>query len=89
MDMILTGKCPVFDSSRSLRLLHCLSTPRSDDRTGRSVGAPEAFSIGLVNRLAPPGEALEVALKLAGEIARHPQRCMRADRMSSYRWAIS
>jgi enoyl-CoA hydratase len=36
--------------------------------TGRKVGAREAESMGLVNRVAPEGEALAAALALAGEI---------------------
>ena len=52
--------------------------------TGRAVEAPEAASMGLVNRLCPPGDALKVAIELAQEIARHPQRCMLADRRSVY-----
>lgn len=37
--------------------------------TGRRVGAPEALSIGLVNRLAPQGSLLQTAVELAQEIA--------------------
>jgi acetyl-CoA C-acetyltransferase len=36
--------------------------------TGRRVGAEEAKSLGLVNRVAPAGQALEAARELAGEI---------------------
>jgi enoyl-CoA hydratase len=48
--------------------------------TGRGVAGEEARSMGLVNRLAPPGRALEAALELAADLARFPQRCMRSDR---------
>lgn len=37
--------------------------------TGRRLAAPEAHGLGLVNRLAPPGEALEHALAMAGQAA--------------------
>jgi enoyl-CoA hydratase len=58
--------------------------------TGRPVTADEAFSIGLANRIAPPGRALEMALELAREIAAHPQRCMRGDRRSALeQWGLS
>ncbi len=58
--------------------------------TGREVGADEALAMGLVNRTAPSGHALERALELAAEIASHPPRCMRSDRLSSYaQWSLS
>ncbi len=37
--------------------------------TSRGVGSAEALAMGLVNRVAPPGESLDAALALAGEIA--------------------
>ena len=39
--------------------------------TGRRVPAVEAFELGIVNRLVPAGTAREVALELAGTIARN------------------
>ena len=51
--------------------------------TGRGVDGVEAERIGLVNRVAAPGEALQVALALAAELAALPQRCMRNDRLSA------
>lgn len=51
--------------------------------TGRRVDAEECLSIGLANRLCDDGRALETALELARELARFPQSCMRADRMSA------
>jgi enoyl-CoA hydratase len=50
--------------------------------TGRPVKAPEAWSMGLVNRLAPEGQALRASLDLARELAALPQTCMRNDRLS-------
>lgn len=58
--------------------------------TGRAVGGVEALEIGLANRIAEPGRALEAAVALAREIARLPQRCMRSDRLSTYeQWDLS
>ena len=53
--------------------------------TGRGVSGEEAKAIGLVNRLTAPGAALEEALKLAEQLARFPQLCLRSDRLSAYR----
>ena len=58
--------------------------------TGRGVGGEEALAMGLVNRLAPPGGALEAALALAGELAAFPQACLRNDRRSLLgQWALA
>lgn len=48
--------------------------------TGRPVPAEEAYDMGLVNRLVAPGESRAAAERLAAEIARHPQTCLRNDR---------
>jgi enoyl-CoA hydratase len=53
--------------------------------TGRPVGAEEALTWGLANRVVPHGQARSEAQSLAAEIARFPQLCMRADRMSCHR----
>ena len=46
--------------------------------------------MGLANRIVEPGKALEEAVLLAKQLARFPQRCMRSDRLSSYRqWELS
>ena len=52
--------------------------------TGRPVSAEEALQMGLVNRLAEPGQALASALALARELAALPQGCLRSDRLSAY-----
>lgn len=51
--------------------------------TGREVNGMEALAIGLVDRIAPPGEALDRALELAETIAAFPQDCLRVDRASA------
>lgn len=53
--------------------------------TGRGVSGDEALRMGLVNRVVDSGTAVAVAIELAQEIARFPPRCMRSDRLSSYR----
>ena len=52
--------------------------------TGRKVPAEECYQIGLCEKIVPRGKAREEAEKLAHEIARFPQECMRADRRSVY-----
>jgi enoyl-CoA hydratase len=51
--------------------------------TGRPVDAEEAYRIGLVNEIAPPGKHLERALELAEKIAAFPQETMLADRRAA------
>jgi enoyl-CoA hydratase len=48
--------------------------------TGRPVAADEALTMGLANRVCPPGRALEDARALAHQLAALPQTTMRADR---------
>ena len=58
--------------------------------TGRGVSGEEALRMGLANRLAEPGRALEGAMELADQLAQFPQRCLRADRRSAYeQWSLS
>src|SRR3954467_15398319 len=58
--------------------------------TGRPVGAHEALRMGLANRVVGRGEACAQAIALAREIARFPQKCLRADRLSALRqWDLS
>ena len=57
--------------------------------TGRGVSGDEAQRMGLANRLVEPGAALTEAVRLAKDLAAFPQRCLRADRLSSYRqWSL-
>jgi enoyl-CoA hydratase len=48
--------------------------------TGRMLEAASAHELGVVNRLAPPGEALEAALALAAEIAENGPLAVRASK---------
>ncbi len=58
--------------------------------TGRAVGAEEAHTIGLVNRITAPGGSLEAAVALAAELAAFPQACLRSDRLSTLeQWDMS
>jgi enoyl-CoA hydratase len=52
--------------------------------TGRPVGAPEALSMGLVNRVVPRETSRHAAEEIARGIAAFPQVCMRNDRLSAY-----
>ena len=52
--------------------------------TGRPVGAEEALSFGLANRIVEDGRARIAAEELAAQIARFPRICMRHDRLSAY-----
>ncbi|MDP2272400.1 MAG: crotonase/enoyl-CoA hydratase family protein [Archangium sp.] len=75
---------PLIDGG-TVRLPRMIGLSRALDLilTGRAVGADEALSIGLVNRVVPKGTAREAAEQLAREIAAFPQLCMRADRASA------
>src|SRR4051795_6403480 len=72
---------PLIDGG-TVRLPRLIGTSRALDLvlTGRAVTADEAERIGLVNRLVPPGTALEAAQELAAELASYPQECLRHDR---------
>jgi len=57
--------------------------------TGRGVAGEEALRMGLANRLAERGRTRDAAVELAHQLARFPQRCLRADRLSAYeQWGM-
>jgi enoyl-CoA hydratase len=82
---------PLIDGG-TIRLPRLIGHSRALDMilTGRGVSGEEAFSMGLANRLAEPGAALDGAVALAHELAHLPQLCLRSDRRSSYeQWGLS
>ena len=74
---------PLIDGG-TVRLPRLIGQSRALDLilTGRQVRADEALAIGLANRVAPAGQALEAAIELAEQIAAFPQATLRADRLS-------
>ncbi len=75
---------PLIDGG-TVRLPRLIGHSRAMDLilTGRAVDADEALAIGLANRVVPTGQARQAAEELAAELARLPQGCLRADRLSA------
>jgi enoyl-CoA hydratase len=74
---------PLIDGG-TVRLPRLIGVSRAMDLvlTGRAVGADEALTMGLVNRVVPVGSSRAAAEELAHRLAEFPQTCMREDRMS-------
>ena len=79
---------PLIDGG-TVRLPRIVGMGRAMDMilTGRPVEAAEALQWGLANRVVAKGTAIKEAQNLAHEIARFPELCMKADRMSAYQQA--
>jgi enoyl-CoA hydratase len=76
---------PLIDGG-TVRLPRLIGLARALDLilTGRPVGAAEALSFGLANRVVPKGTARAEAEALAAELARLPQGALLADRASAF-----
>ncbi|MFK3982823.1 crotonase/enoyl-CoA hydratase family protein [Micromonospora sp. NPDC050397] len=74
---------PLIDGG-TVRLPRLIGESRAMDLilTGRAVPAVEAYEMGLVNGLAPPGGARVAAEELAAQLAELPQTCLRNDRLA-------
>lgn len=82
---------PLVDGG-TVRLPRLIGQSRALDMilTGRPVGAPEAYEMGLVNRVVAPGAALQAAIELADQLAKLPQTCLRSDRASAIaQWELA
>jgi enoyl-CoA hydratase len=52
--------------------------------TGVVIDADRAFHMGLVQEVVPQGQALALALELAGAMSNYPRVCLRNDRQATY-----
>ncbi|MBI2570233.1 MAG: crotonase/enoyl-CoA hydratase family protein [Candidatus Schekmanbacteria bacterium] len=81
---------PLMDGG-TVRLPRLIGQSRALDMilTGRGVGAAEALTFGLVNRVVANGTAREAAEELAEQLASLPQRTMLGDRQAAYeQWSL-
>jgi enoyl-CoA hydratase len=76
---------PLIDGG-TIRLPRLIGLSRALDMilTGRPIEAEEALQFGLANRVVDVGQSRPEAEKLAKQIAKFPQTCMRGDRLSAY-----
>ena len=81
---------PLMDGG-TIRLTRLLGMSHALDLilTGRGVSGEEARTMGLANRLVPPGDALSAAVELAAGLAALPPAALRSDRLSAYeQWSM-
>jgi enoyl-CoA hydratase len=81
---------PLIDGG-TIRLPRLIGQSRAMDMilTGRPVLAPEAFAMGLANRLVPVGQSRNAAEELGAELARFPATCLKGDRLSTLeQWGL-
>lgn len=81
---------PLIDGG-TVRLQAIIGLGRAMDMilTGRGVGAQEALSMGLANRVVPRGKGVEEALGIARQLVSFPQGCINVDRASCYNAAYN
>jgi len=82
---------PLIDGG-TVRLPRMIGQSRALDMilTGRAVGAEEAETMGLANRLTPTGGALALAREMAAGMAQFPPQGLNHDRLSTYtQWGLS
>ncbi|KAL4947919.1 ClpP/crotonase-like domain-containing protein [Aspergillus filifer] len=81
---------PLIDGG-TVRLQAIIGLGRAMDMilTGRGVGAQEALSIGLANRVVPKGKGVDEAMGIARQLVSFPQGCMNIDRASCYNAAYN
>jgi enoyl-CoA hydratase len=81
---------PLIDGG-TVRLPRAIGMSRALDMilTGRAVGADEALSFGLANRVVASAQLRAETEQLALQLAGFPQTCMRGDRRSAYeQWGM-
>ena len=76
---------PLIDGG-TVRLQAIVGLGRAMDMilTARPVGAQEALTMGLANRVVPKGESLKHALEIARQLVAFPELCLNTDRRSCY-----
>ena len=76
---------PLIDGG-TIRLPRLIGLSRALDMilTGRPVYSEEALAMGLANRVVEDGTSRWEAEKMAKQLSRFPQTCMRNDRLSAY-----